>query len=130
MTHAEGTRAVLEAYARDWLAGAPTLFDAYADDCTFHYFGTTDLAGTHRGKDACLTAMLGASVRATRSELEVVDVLAGDATGAIVVRERLTRDDESHVVQRTLRYVVAEGRIVECWLLDEDQALIDHLWRL
>lgn len=123
------TLAVLQAYADGWVAGSATLFDAYAGDCTFHYFGTTDLAGTHEGKDACLTAMLRASARAARSELEIVDVLAGAATGAIVVRERLTRDDESHVVQRTLRYRVAGGRIVECWLLDEDQALVDRLWR-
>ena len=123
------TYEVLRAYADGWLAGSPTLFDAYADDCTFHYAGTTDLAGTHVGKDACLTAMLTASVRATRTLLEVVDVLAGDTYGAIVVRERLERDGEAHELERVLRYRVVGGRIVECWLHDADQALVDHLWR-
>ena len=120
---------VLRAYADGWLAGSPTLFDTYADDCTFHYSGATDLAGSHVGKDACLTAMITARTRARSELLEVVDVLVGDVFGAIVVRERLARDDESHEVARTLRFRVAGGHIVECWLLDEDQALIDHLWR-
>lgn len=120
---------VLRRYADEWWAGSPSLFDLYADDCTFHYAGTTDLAGTHVGKDACLTAMITARSRARSELLEVIDVLAGDAQGAIVVRERLERDGSAHEVVRTLRYRVAGGQIVECWLLDQDQRLIDELWR-
>jgi len=45
----DDTAAVLRAYAEAWQAGDPALFDFYADDCTFHYFGSTDLAGTHQG---------------------------------------------------------------------------------
>jgi hypothetical protein len=123
------TAAVLRAYAEAWQRSDPTLFDFYADDCTFHYFGTTDLAGTHVGKEACVTAMIAVSTRAPRTLLEIVDVLVGDSLGAIVVRERLERDGESHEVERVARYRVADGRIAECWILDEDQALIDHLWR-
>lgn len=57
------------------------------------------------------------------------DVLTGDVGGALVVTERLCRDDESHVLRRTLRYRVEADRLAECWLYDEDQALVDHLWR-
>lgn len=121
--------ALLRRYADAWQAGDPALFDFYADDCAFHYAGTTDLAGTHVGKDACLTAMITASSRARRTLLQVVDVLAGDRFGALVVRERLERDDEAHEVERVARYRVVEGRIAECWIHDQDQALIDHLWR-
>jgi hypothetical protein len=28
-----------------------------------------------------------------------------------------------------MRYRVAGGKIAECWVYDEDQALIDRLWR-
>jgi len=73
--------------------------------------------------------MIAVSTRAPRTLLEIVDVLAGDSLGAIVVRERLERDGESHDVERVARYRVVDGRIAECWILDEDQALIDHLWR-
>jgi hypothetical protein len=44
------------------------------------------------------------------------------------VRDRLTRDGESHELRRVLRYRVAEDRLVECWLHDEDQRLVDRLW--
>ena len=64
------------------------LLAAYADDAVFHDFGSTDLAGTHVGKDACVAAM---AQTASRAHLELVE-------------------------------------IVECWMLDEDQALMDRLW--
>jgi hypothetical protein len=73
--------------------------------------------------------MITARTRARSELLEVVDVLAGDVFGALVVRERLERDDDAHELVRTLRFRVADGHIAECWLLDADQRLIDHLWR-
>ena len=115
---------MLRAYA-DGVVGeaTPTLFDHYADDCTFHYSGTTDLAGTHVGKEACLTAMITARTRAPRELLEIVDVLAGDvvrrAGGARAAgaRRRVPRGRRACCAFR-----VADGHIAECWLLDEDQA--------
>lgn len=130
MPTADETRAAIRSYADDWWAKDPDLFDHYADDAVFHYAGTTDLAGSHVGKDACLTAMITARLRAQSELLEIVDVLGGDEVGALIVRERLERDDESHEVRRTLVYRADDdGRLVECWLLDEDQVLIDRLWR-
>ena len=42
------TRTTLEAYAKAWEDGdLRSIFDAYADDVVFHYFGASDLAGTH-----------------------------------------------------------------------------------
>ena len=121
-----GTQDTLRAYADAWLAGdVDSVFAAYADDAVFHYFGTSDLAGTHVGKDACITAMVAASTRAQRELLEVVDVLAGDVLGAIVVRERLAGE---HELERTFLYRVVDDRIAECWVYDQDQRLIDSLW--
>jgi hypothetical protein len=89
----EDVREVLTGYAAAWRDGDPRLFDRSADDCRFHYFGSSDRAGTHVGKDACLTAMITVSQRAPRTLLEVVDVLAGeDGNGALLVRERIERD--------------------------------------
>jgi hypothetical protein len=72
--------------------------------------------------------MVTASVRAARELLEVVDVLAGDRLGALVVRERLTRAGESVDLQRVLVYRIEESKLAEVWLHDEDQALVDRLW--
>jgi hypothetical protein len=123
------TMAVLQRYAERWLAGdVDALFASYAEDAVFHYYGTSDLAGDHAGRDAVLTVLIAASSRAARELLEIVDVLAGANRGAIVARERLTRDGESHDVTRVFLYRVEGDRIAECWLYDEDQALIDRLW--
>jgi uncharacterized protein len=122
------TRSTLELYAKAWETGdLGTIFDTYADDVVFHYFGNSDLAGTHVG-DAALAAMAQASVRSSRTLLEVVDVLDGPALGALVVRERFERDGRSADVQRVLLYRVVDDKIAECWLYDEDQALIDGFW--
>ena len=120
---------VLRRYVDSWVAGdIDALFASYADDAVFHYFGTSDLAGDHHGKDAVLTALITASSRAARELVAIVDVLAGDERGAIVATERLSRDGASHVVDRVFLYRVEGERIAECWLYEQDQALIDRLW--
>ena len=122
------TRSTLELYAKAWETGdLGTIFDTYADDVVFHYFGSTDLAGTHMGA-AALAAMAQASVRSTRTLIDVVDVLDGPALGALVVRERFERDGDSAELQRVLLYRVVDDKIAECWLYDEDQALVDRFW--
>jgi hypothetical protein len=126
VTAAEETLATLRRYADSWLAGD---LGAYADDVVFHYFGTTDVAGDHVGKEAAVERMVVASTRAPRELVEVVDVLAGDRLGAIVAVERLARDGEDATVRRVLVYRVELGKIAECWVLDEDQAQIDRFWR-
>jgi hypothetical protein len=126
-----GTRDALLAYAAAWRAGDVTaLLDAYADDVAFHYFGATDLAGDHVGKDAAVAAMAQTASRAKRELVEIVDVLAGDVLGSIVVVERFTREGVGTAeVRRTAVYRVGDdGRIVECWMLDEDPALMDRFW--
>jgi uncharacterized protein len=123
------TRATLDRYAQAWREGDVVgLLDAYADDVVFHYFGESDLAGAHVGKDAAVGAMLEASTRATRTLVEIVDVLVGTRLGAIVVLERFERDGASAEVQRVLLYRVEADQIAECWLYDTDQPLIDTFW--
>ncbi len=47
-----GTHSVLQAYADSWVAGdIDALFAAYAENAVFHYFGSSDLAGTHVGRE-------------------------------------------------------------------------------
>jgi ketosteroid isomerase-like protein len=129
MADEQETRATLQRYADAWAGGdVDTVFGSYADDIVFHYSGSTDLAGDHVGKDAAVTAMIAASTRCERELLEILDVLAGSRFGALVVRERLSRDGDVAEVRRTLVFRVEADQLVECWLLDEDQALIDRFW--
>ena len=123
------TLSTLQKYAKAWeSADLAAVIDAYADDVVFHYGGHTDLAGAHVGKPAALDAMAKASTRSRRTLVGIVDVLAGATRGAIVAIERFERDDQVAEVQRVLLYRVVDDQIAECWLYDDDQALIDTFW--
>lgn len=122
-------RDVLGRYAAAWAAGdIGTVLGLYHDDFVLHYRGDSPLAGTHRGRDAALTALAEATARSHRELVRVVDVLAGDERGALVVVERLGRGAAAREVERVLVYRVTGGHLAECWLYDEDQRFVDHLW--
>ena len=123
------TADTLRRYAAAWEAGdLATVLDLYADDFTLHYFGRSPLAGTHRGRAAATAALADATVRSERALVRVVDALAGDHLGALVVIERLGPADAACEVQRVLLYRVEGDRFRECWLYDEDQRFVDRLW--
>jgi len=51
------------------------------------------------------------------------------STNSVIVRERLRRDEDVADVRRVLVYRVIDGKVAECWVLDEDERLIDNFWR-
>jgi ketosteroid isomerase-like protein len=121
---------VLRRYVGAWQrSDLATLIDCYHDDFTLHYGGTSRFRGSHRGRDAAVAAMAAVSTLAPRELVSIDVVLSSDRAGAVVATERLTRGDETAEVTRTLQYEVRDGRLVECWLLEHDQATVDHLWR-
>lgn len=121
---------MLRRYAGAWQgADLETLIDCYHDEFTLHYGGGSRFAGTHRGRDAAVAVMAEVSTVAPRELVSVDLVLSGDSAGALVATERLTRGGETAEVTRTLLYQVRDGRLVECWLLEHDQATIDRFWR-
>ena len=125
----EQAREVAERYCVAWLAGdLGALLDCYADEFTLHYFGHSRFAGDHVGKQAAVTTLLEVGATAIRTLLGVDEITAAPGAAVIVVRERLERGGESFEVRRLFRYRIDGGQFVECWLYDEDQALIDRLW--
>lgn len=121
---------VLRRYVGAWQrSDLATLIDCYHDEFTLHYGGASRFAGTHRGRDAAVAVMAEVSTVAPRELVSIDVVLSSDRAGAVVATERLTRGDETAEVTRTLQYRVRDGRLVECWLLEHDQATVDHLWR-
>lgn len=117
---------VVQRYAKAWAAKDITaIFDSYHDDVVFHYFGRSPLAGTHRGKTACLAALKQLRDKTARQLLAIRDVLSGEQHGVIIVTEQFEREGKTVVLERLLRYSVREGKISECWVYDEDQRLVD-----
>ncbi len=119
---------VLTRYAQAWAAGdLAGLRACYHPDLTLHYFGANPLSGDHVGLEASLTALAEVSRRTQRQLIEIVDVLPGERRGAVIVRERMGRGDETFEIERVLTYTVRDGLLHECWGYDQDQALIDRL---
>lgn len=127
MADADETGLVLQAYAAAWAAGdLEAVLASYHDDIELHYMGASPLAGTHSGRDAAFAALGLASQRSARALIEVEDVLVGASLGALIAIEDLGTPPRR--VRRVLLYRVADGKLRECWLFDEDQRFIDELW--
>jgi hypothetical protein len=90
--------------------------------------GRVPLAGTHRGKASALAALGEATRRSSRQLVEIVDVLAGRELGALVAVERVGPEGQTTDIRRVLVYRVRDELLVECWLYDENQRLVDALW--
>ncbi|WP_213286343.1 nuclear transport factor 2 family protein [Bradyrhizobium sp. sGM-13] len=122
----EHTRHAVRCYAKAWLAGdRAALATCYHDDFTLHYFGRNPLAGDHSGKAAALGVLTEVNRRTNRKLLAIVDIMAGPERGALLVRERFERDGKTAEVERLLVYAVRDGLLGECWVYDQDQALVD-----
>ena len=119
-------RAAVERYAAAWKAGDLAAIAAcYHEGFTLHYFGANALSGDHVGKAAAL-ATLGEFSRRTRRRLvEIVAVTAGPERGAVIAREAL--GPQGLEMERVLVYAVEDGLLKDCWVYDQDQALIDRL---
>jgi ketosteroid isomerase-like protein len=123
---AESIRRAVSGYAAAWLAGdRETMLASYHDDFTLHYFGRNPLAGIHRGKPATLAILAEVTRRSHRKLSGIVDVMAGPERGALLVREIFQRDGKTAEVERLLVYSVRDELLWQCWVYDQDQALVD-----
>jgi len=121
--------AAVRRYADAWAANdLRTLVGCYHDEVVFHYFGRSPLAGTHRGKAACLQVLQQLRQRTNRQLVSIQDVLAGERFGLIVAIERFERAGSTVEIERMLRYAVRDGKLAECWIYDEDQRRVDEFW--
>ncbi|MGH6614273.1 nuclear transport factor 2 family protein [Sphingomonas sp.] len=121
-------RQALKRYAAAWTSGdLAAIVACYHDDFTLHYFGQSALSGDHVGKAAALRTLAAFAQRTRRKLIGVTDIMAGDRFGAIVAREMLMQGDQPVEVDRLLLYQVADGLLIECWVHDQDQRLIDTI---
>ena len=123
---AESIRRAVSGYAAAWLAGdRQAMLASYHDDFTLHYFGRNPLAGIHRGKPAAFAILAEVTRRSNRKLSCIVDVMAGREHGALLVREIFQRDGKTAEVERLLVYSVRDQLLWQCWVYDQDQALVD-----
>jgi ketosteroid isomerase-like protein len=119
--------AVMHRYAEAWKAGdRATLVACYHPEFTLNYAGSNPLSGVHRGKPAALAALAAVSQKTQRQLLEVIDLMPGAHRSAIVVREGFHRDGAMAELERLLVYRIKDDQLFECWVHDQDQALVDR----
>lgn len=124
----EQVRRVVTRYATAWAAGDfPTIRDCYHEQFTLHYAGNNPLSGVHKGKAACLAVLEEFRKRTRRKLLSVDHIMAGPERGAVLASEQFSHDGKTTDVQRLLVYTIREDRLHECWVYDQDPALIDQL---
>jgi hypothetical protein len=123
------TTGPISRYAEAWRLGdLNAMFEAYGRDVIVHYGGASEFAGTHVGRDRFVAVLLETSSRCARRLVAVDAVYDEETEGAIFAREAIVVDAVEHVVERCLRYRAAGDLLVEVWLYDHDQQLVDRAW--
>jgi ketosteroid isomerase-like protein len=116
-------------YADAWLQGdIERLVARYDPSVVLHYGGTSPFAGDHVGKERAIAVLAETAVRSARRLVAVELVLEDGDVGALFVREAIAVDDRIVEVARALRYRLRDDLIVECWLYDQEQHLVDRSW--
>jgi ketosteroid isomerase-like protein len=119
---------IVAAYAAAWHRGGPEeAWAYYADDVVMRLPGRSPLAGVHEGRAAVIAA-LGALLARTEGsppEVHVVDRLVSGDRVALVLRERVTREDRRLELRRTNLYCVVDGRIAEIDVYEANQYEVD-----
>ena len=129
MTTTDHLRGTAQRYADAWAADdLDGILACYHPDFTLHYFGHSPYAGDHVGRDAAVATMLEVGAKAPWRLDEIEEVLAGPTSAIVVARLHIDVDGTTHPIRRLLRFRVTDGQFTDCWLYDEDQALVDRGW--
>jgi ketosteroid isomerase-like protein len=99
-----------------------------ATDLVWHASGRSSHAGSHRGRDAVVGYLAGVGEDVERFDLELEDVLVGDASAALVMRARGRRGDRVLDATYLVRLRIDAGRIAEVWSVALDQPAVDAFW--
>lgn len=91
--------------------------------------GRSQLAGQLRGRDAAIAYIEAAKAKSQGAEVQVelIDTLASDERVLLIVTERFARPEGAVEIGRANVYTVRDGEIVEIWIFEADQYLVDEL---
>lgn len=117
---------LIEAFNRRDLEPVTKLF---ADDIVLHYPGRSRVSGTYQGKEGLLEfwqkqiELSGGSFKGN-----VISVCQGEGSLILVTEVIVEHAGETFTWQRVNRYRIADGRIVEAWVFEEDQYAADAVF--
>jgi hypothetical protein len=118
-------RDLFEAFAAGDIARIEGTFD---DDVTWHAPGTNRFSGQFRGRAAALERLAAMREAGISTRFDVHDVVANEEHAVALAHLHLEvadgrRYDQPQVVVAHVR----DGRIVEFWTMNQDQAVLDLL---
>ena len=120
---------VIEHYAAAWhRSDLETMFATYDPSVVVHYGGTSPFAGDHHGRDAFVAILAETARRSGRALVSIDAVYDLGGHGAVFVTEAFEVGGARATVERCLRYRLEDGLIVEVWLYDQQQHLVDRAW--
>jgi uncharacterized protein len=102
----------------------------YNDDAVHSYPGNNQIAGEHKGRDACF-AMYGKLFELTGGTFKA-DLKSTTAKGdhTVVAKHQATgkRDGKTLDLEETLTFTVEDGKIARLESSFDDQAAVDQFW--
>jgi ketosteroid isomerase-like protein len=118
-------RGLFEAFAAGDVARMGGTFD---DDVTWHAPGTNRFSGQFRGRAAVLERLATMREAGISSRFDVHDVVANEEHAVALVHLHLEMADGRRYDQPQVAVAhVRDGRIVEFWTMNQDQAVLDLL---
>jgi ketosteroid isomerase-like protein len=119
-------RRFLDAFAAGDVGAMEASFD---DDAIWHEPGTNRFSGQFRGRAAVMERLAQMRRAGISSRLDVHDVVANEEHAVALVHLHLEAADGRRYDQPQVQVVHArEGRIVEFWTMNQDQAVLDLLF--
>jgi ketosteroid isomerase-like protein len=118
-------RRLLDAFA----AGDVDAMDAsFEDDMTWHAPGTNRFSGQFRGRAAAMQRLEQMREAGISTRFDVHDVVANDEHAVALVHLHLEVADGRRYDQPQVQVAhVRDGKIVEFWTMNQDQAVLDLL---
>ena len=118
-------RRLLDAFA----AGDVDAMEAsFEDDMTWHAPGTNRFSGQFRGRAAAMQRLGQMREAGISTRFDVHDVVANDEHAVALVHLHLEVADGRRYDQPQVQVAhVREGKIVEFWTMNQDQAVLDLL---
>ena len=103
-----------------------TVMALFADDITWHFGGSSQIAGDYHGHQEVM-GLFGQLMELTGGSfhLEIHDILANDEHGAVLVTARGERDGKTLAAREVNIWHLADGKATEFWAFVEDQAELD-----
>jgi ketosteroid isomerase-like protein len=118
-------RSLLEAFAARDVQAMEGSFD---DDVTWHAPGTSRFSGQFRGRTAAMQRLAQMREAGISTRFDVHDVVANDEHAVALVHLHLEVADGRRYDQPQVQVAhVRDGRIVEFWTMNQDQAVLDLL---